>query len=117
MSAFMNSLRPSFRAATGAARTFSTSSPRSIARVILTGRLGAEPELQATASGQEVVRYSVGSSSGPANDRRTNWFRVSSFQQGGARDYLLGLPKGYVCHVLSLSSSFASIPLRSKRKS
>lgn len=64
--------------------------------MILTGRLAAEPELQATASGQEVIKYAVGSSTGPKTDRRTSWFRVSAFQEGGQRDFLLGLPKGYV---------------------
>lgn len=99
MSAFMNALRPGLRAVSGpslAARNFSTSSSRSAARMILTGRLAAEPELQATASGQEVIKYAVGSSTGPKTDRRTSWFRVSAFQEGGQREFLLSLPKGYV---------------------
>lgn len=97
MSAIMNSLRPSLRsvAAGGYGRTFTTSSPRAVSKMILTGRLGAEPELQATSTGQEIVRYSVGCSHGRQADRRTSWFRVASFQtEGNQRDFLLGLQKG-----------------------
>lgn len=104
MSALLNSFRPSLRTAAGGygrtlaggyGRTFSTSTPRAVSKMILTGRLGAEPEMQATASGQEVVRYSVGCSYGRSTERRTSWFRVSSFQnEGSQRDFLLSLPKG-----------------------
>lgn len=96
MSALMNSLRPSLRTAAGGyGRLFSTSTPRAASKMILTGRLGAEPEMQATASGQEVVRYSVGCSYGRSTERRTSWFRVAAFQnEGTQRDFLLNLPKG-----------------------
>jgi hypothetical protein len=98
MSAFNSSLRPFLRASSGAAlstRSFSTSSPRSIARMIITGRLAAEPELHATSTGQDVIKYAVGTSYGKGDNRQTSWFRVSSFQpEGSQRDFILGLPKG-----------------------
>ncbi|ODM15484.1 hypothetical protein SI65_09087 [Aspergillus cristatus] len=78
MSAIMNSLRPSIRAASTTARSFSTTSRRDLARMILTGRLGSEPELQATASGREVIRYVVASEHGRTQNRKTDWFRVAS---------------------------------------
>lgn len=98
MSAFTASMRPFARASHGAAlsaRSFSSSSSRSVARMILTGRLAAEPELQATSTGQDVIKYAVGTSYGPKDNRQTSWFRVASFApEGPQRDYLLGLQKG-----------------------
>ncbi|KAJ5134765.1 uncharacterized protein N7443_003614 [Penicillium atrosanguineum] len=96
-------LRPTLglaRAATATARSFSSSASRSIARMILTGRLGAEPELTATSSGQEVVRYSIGTSYGPRDNRQTSWFRVGAFlPEGAQRDYIMSLPKGTLVYL------------------
>lgn len=93
-------LRPTLglaRTAATSARTFSSSASRSVARMIITGRLAAEPELSATASGQDIIRYAVGTSYGRGDNRQTSWFRVGAFlPEGGQRDYLLGLQKGYV---------------------
>lgn len=83
------------RAAIGA-RAFSTSSPRSIARISIIGNLADTPELFPTSTGRELVRYSVASNTGPRDNRQTSWFRVTSFAEGPQKDYLLGLPKGYV---------------------
>jgi len=59
------------------------------------GRLAAEPELTATSTGQEIVKYAVGTSHGPRDNRQTSWFRVASFvEPGPRRDHLLGLGKG-----------------------
>ncbi|EAW12833.1 single-stranded DNA-binding protein [Aspergillus clavatus NRRL 1] len=103
MSAFSLSLRPFLRASSGtarSARTFTTSSPRSIARMIITGRLAAEPELHATSTGQEVIKYAVASSYGSRENRQISWFRVSSFQpEGPQRDFILNLPKGTLVYV------------------
>ncbi|KAL4890355.1 hypothetical protein BDV59DRAFT_184849 [Aspergillus ambiguus] len=102
MSTFAASLRPFARTAprTLSARSFSSSSSRSVARMIITGRLAAEPELQATSTGQDVIKYAVGSSYGPRDNRQTSWFRVSSFQaEGPQRDHLLNLPKGTLVYV------------------
>ncbi|KAJ5182575.1 hypothetical protein N7492_000191 [Penicillium capsulatum] len=102
MSAF-SSIRPSLRLATvanQAARGFSSTAQRSIARMIITGRLAAEPELHATSSGQEIVRYAVGTSHGKGDNRQTSWFRVTSFvPEGGQRDYILGLQKGTLVYL------------------
>ncbi|KAL5356534.1 hypothetical protein BJX96DRAFT_142969 [Aspergillus floccosus] len=102
MSTFAASLRPFARAAphTLSARSFSSSASRSVARMIITGRLAAEPELQATSTGQDVIKYAVGSSYGPRDNRQTSWFRVSSFQpEGPQRDHLLSLPKGTLVYI------------------
>ncbi|EAW17998.1 single-stranded DNA-binding protein [Aspergillus fischeri NRRL 181] len=103
MSALSSSLRPFLRASSGAAlsaRSFSTSSPRSIARMIITGRLAAEPELHATSTGQDVIKYAVGTTYGKGDNRQTSWFRVSSFQpEGSQRDFILSLPKGTLVYV------------------
>jgi len=91
-------LRPTLglaHAANSAARSFSSSASRSVARLILTGRLGGEPELSATATGKDIVKYSVGSSYGPRDNRQTSWFRIAAFlEEGPQRDYILSLQKG-----------------------
>ncbi|KAA8641832.1 hypothetical protein EYZ11_006652 [Aspergillus tanneri] len=103
MSAFTTSLRPFMRASSHpglSARSFSSSSSRSVARMIITGRLAAEPELQATSTGQDVIKYAVGTSYGSRDNRQTSWFRIASFQPEGAqRDLLLSLPKGTLVYV------------------
>jgi hypothetical protein len=96
----MQAFRPLLRSRAVAApasgfRSFSSSPSHSIARIIITGRLAAEPELQPTSTGQDVIKYAVGTSYGSRENRQTSWFRVASFQPEGAqRDHLLSLPKG-----------------------
>ena len=97
MSAFFSSLRPALRMANAphAARAFSSSPAHSIARLVLTGRLGAEPELHATSSGQEIVKYNIATSHGPRDNRQTSWWRITNFvPEGSQRDFILGLQKG-----------------------
>ncbi|KAI9874649.1 MAG: ssDNA-binding protein, mitochondrial [Pleopsidium flavum] len=78
-----------------AKRTFATTPATRIAKMTIVGRLAAEPELTATSTGQEMVKYAVGTSYGPKDNKQTSWFRVASFDEGPRRDYLLGLGKGY----------------------
>ncbi|OAA55613.1 ssDNA-binding protein [Niveomyces insectorum RCEF 264] len=83
-----------------AARAFSTTPARRVARITIVGHLGDTPELQATSTGREVLKYVVASSSGPRDNRQTSWFRVSSFlPEGPQRDLLRGLPKGTLVFV------------------
>ncbi|KAJ5573493.1 uncharacterized protein N7459_007920 [Penicillium hispanicum] len=102
MSAF-TSLRPSLRlanAASQASRSFSSSASRSLARMIITGRLANEPELHASSTGQEFIRYSIASSHGSRENRQTSFFRVSGFlPEGGHRDFIMGLPKGTLVYL------------------
>ncbi|GJN68959.1 primosome PriB/single-strand DNA-binding protein [Purpureocillium lilacinum] len=91
-----------FRRATGAAtarRAFTTSAPRSVARISIIGNLADTPELQPTSSGREILKYAVASNSGPKDNRQTSWFRVTSFAEGPRRDFLLSLPKGAMVFV------------------
>ncbi len=90
--------------AASAARAFSTSSPRAIARISIIGNLADTPELVPTNSGREIIKYAVASNSGPRDNRQTSWFRVTSFAEGPRKDFLLTLPKGYVhtCHRYAL---------------
>lgn len=78
-----------------AAYNFSTTSSRGVARITIVGNLADTPELQATSTGHEVLKYAVASNSGPKDNRQTSWFRVASFEAPGPRrDYLQSLPKG-----------------------
>lgn len=87
--------RRSALASVSAARAFSTSSPRSIARLSIIGNLADTPEVVSTSSGREIIRYAVASNSGPRDNRQTSWFRVAAFtEEGPRRDFLLSLPKG-----------------------
>jgi hypothetical protein len=83
-------------ASASTARTFSTTSPRSIAKISIIGNLADTPELYQTSSGREIVRYAVASNSGPKENRQTSWFRVATFAEGPRRDFMLSLPRGYV---------------------
>lgn len=91
-----------------AARAFSTSSPRSIARISIIGNLADTPEVVPTQSGREIVKYAVASNSGPKDNRQTSWFRVTSFAEGPRKDFLLTLPKGYVSSSAVVSLFFSS---------
>jgi hypothetical protein len=84
------------RAPISGVRAFSTSSPSALARMQVIGRLGNAPEVTSTSTGRDIVRYSVASDYGPADNRSTSWFRVASFAEGPRKDFLLSLPKGYV---------------------
>ncbi|KAF1983450.1 hypothetical protein K402DRAFT_423787 [Aulographum hederae CBS 113979] len=88
------SAMPSF-----AARSFSTTPRASFAKLCVIGRLAAEPELVATSTGQELVRYAVGVSTGTKSKEHTSWFRVASFDEGPRREYLMNLPKGTLLHL------------------
>lgn len=103
MSSFL--LRRATVASAGAARAFSTTSPRSVARITIIGHLADSPEGMTAGSGEslkEYVRYTVASNSGPKDARQTSWFRVTGFVDGPRRDFIMGLPKGYVICVLLL---------------
>lgn len=81
-------------------RTFSTVSPlqsSSVARISLIGRLAAEAELTATSDGTDMIRYSLATSYGSKENRRTSWWKIASFAgEGRGRDLLLSLGKGLV---------------------
>ncbi len=94
MSAF---LRTATRSAALRARAFSTTTARPTARITIVGNLADSPQLKPSSTGNEYIRYAVASSSGPADNRQTSWFNITSFEaEGPRRDYLLSLPKGCV---------------------
>ncbi len=68
-----------------AKRAFSTTGPRSVARITIVGHLADTPEVQATSTGHDVLKYAVASNSGPKDNRHTSWFRVASFETEGPR--------------------------------
>ncbi|KAJ9497117.1 ssDNA-binding protein, mitochondrial [Exophiala xenobiotica] len=91
--------RAGFAGSALASRTFSTTRPSQLARMTLVGRLGTDPELVDVGKTQ-LVRYVVGSSSGPKDNKQTSWFRVASFApEGPQRDYILGLSKGTLVYL------------------
>lgn len=80
-----------------AIRAFSTTPVRPVAKITIVGNLADTPELQATSTGREILKYAVASNSGTKDNRQTSWFRVTSFEaEGPRRDFLQSLPKGYV---------------------
>ncbi|KAI4239953.1 MAG: hypothetical protein LQ352_007753, partial [Teloschistes flavicans] len=82
-------------------RTFTTTSPTRLAKISIVGRLAAEPELLPTSSGQDVVRYTLGTSAGPKENRQTSWWKVAAFPAEGSpmKDLLMGLGKGSMLYV------------------
>ncbi|KAK4123684.1 single-strand binding protein family, partial [Parathielavia appendiculata] len=97
MSAFLRTApRAAARPVTGtAARTFSSTASRPVARITIVGNLADSPELRASSTGREYLRYAVASNSGSADNRKTSWFNVSCFvEEGARRDFFQSLPKG-----------------------
>lgn len=81
---------------TSSFRTFSTSTSRaSFAKISIIGHLAATPEVQATSTGHELVKYAVATNSGPKDNRQTSWWNIASFApEGRYRDVLTSLQKG-----------------------
>ncbi|KAF2404137.1 hypothetical protein EJ06DRAFT_486684 [Trichodelitschia bisporula] len=98
MSSF-TSLR-ALRAAPLTSRAFSTSQRTAFARMTLIGRLGVQPELANTSTGTELVRYTIATSQGSGDNRKTSWWNLVAFlKEGAQREFILGLPKGTLVHV------------------
>ena len=63
----------------------------------IVGRLADQPELTATSTGKEILRYAVATSTGPRDNQKSSFFRVTSFApEGPFRDFVASLDKGYV---------------------
>lgn len=93
--------RRTVAAAPRAARAFSTTPSRPLAKITIVGNLVQTPELQATSTGREVLKYAVASNVGRGDNTKTSYFRVSSFEaEGPRRDYFQSLPKGSVSPLL-----------------
>lgn len=79
------------------ARAFSTTPARPTAKITLIGNLAGPPELSATSTGREILKYAVASNTGRGENQKTSWFKVTSFEnEGPRRDYFQSLPKGCV---------------------
>jgi len=76
------------------ARAFSSTAFASAARMSIVGRLAAAPEEVPTTNDRTIVRYSLGTSYGKPENRKTSWFRITAFSEGAQKDFLLNLPKG-----------------------
>ncbi len=97
MSAFLRSASRAVARPATAARAFSSTAPRPVARITIVGNLADSPELRASSTGREYLRYAVASNSGSGDNRKTSWFNVSCFvDEGPRRDFFQGLPKGCV---------------------
>ncbi|OJZ82744.1 hypothetical protein ASPFODRAFT_50587 [Aspergillus luchuensis CBS 106.47] len=66
---------------------------------MITGRLAGQPEVQATASGQEVIRYTVASNQNSRDKRPPSFFKVSAFSEGNQRDFITNLQTGTLVFV------------------
>lgn len=78
-------------------RSFSTSPISRVATITIVGRLAATPELHTTSTGKEIVRYAVGTSTGPRDNQQTSWWKVSTFVDNRNESYkekLLSMSKG-----------------------
>ncbi|KAJ6264018.1 hypothetical protein Dda_0157 [Drechslerella dactyloides] len=74
----MSGLRPVLRTLPRhPARLFSTSTPRrDLARVTLIGRVGTDPEISQSAAGNQMMKYTLATSSGQGEARTTQWHRI-----------------------------------------
>ncbi|KAK4223700.1 single-stranded DNA-binding protein rim1, mitochondrial [Podospora fimiseda] len=95
MSAFLRTASRAVARPALAARTFSSTAKRDVAKITIVGNLADTPELRASSTGREYLRYSVASNTGSKENRTTSWFNVTSFQpEGPQRDFLASLGKG-----------------------
>lgn len=70
----------------------------------LVGRLTVQPELQATSTGRDILRYGIATEHGLKDNKKTSFFNVTSFvPEGGMREFRMGLEKGYVFHFMFFS--------------
>lgn len=76
------------------ARAFSASARTNIAKMIIVGRLAADPEPYTTSNGQEIIRYAVGSSYKSNGEDKVSWFKIAAFEDH-SKPYLKTLTKGY----------------------
>ncbi|KAF3770033.1 nucleic acid-binding protein [Cryphonectria parasitica EP155] len=82
------------------ARAFSTTPARPVAKITIVGNLAGPPELQATSTGREILKYAVASNQGRGENAKTSWFRVTAFEdEGPRRDYFQSLPKGTLVYL------------------
>ncbi|KZO92177.1 hypothetical protein CALVIDRAFT_541192 [Calocera viscosa TUFC12733] len=103
----MNALRTALRPQ-AQRRLFSTSSSRAtdIAKLILVGRLGGEPQVRLTRNEKEYISYVVATTNyappigddGARADPTTSWHRVLSFNPN-QNEYLKSLQKGSQVYV------------------
>ncbi|KAF2811055.1 ssDNA binding protein-like protein [Mytilinidion resinicola] len=98
LAATFRTARASGASAALSTRAFSSTVLASSASMSISGRLGAAPEEQSTAS-TSIVKYLVATSYGKTENRKTSWFRVSAFTDGAQKEFLLSLPKGALVHV------------------
>ncbi|KAF5668866.1 ssDNA binding protein [Fusarium heterosporum] len=96
---FSSVFRRAAVAPASAVRAFSTTTPRPLAKITIIGNLADTPEVHPTSNGREILRYAVASNSGRGDNRKTSWFRITSFAEGAQRDYLMNLPKGATVYV------------------
>lgn len=87
------------------ARTFSSTPARHLAKISIIGSLGNTPEVQATSTGRELLKFSIASTHRSKGETKTSWFRVTSFAvEGARREFYQSLPKGYVTFYVLLPS-------------
>ncbi|KAI0069145.1 nucleic acid-binding protein [Artomyces pyxidatus] len=91
-------------ASRSASRAFSTTTSRSsdVAKLILIGRLGKEPEVRTTKTDKEYVTYTVATTNypppppnpdGTREESKTTWHHILSFN-AGANNFLRNLQRG-----------------------
>lgn len=76
-------------------RAFSSSPASQLARMTLIGRLTKDAEVRPTHAGKDAVRYTVATSYGPKDNRRTNFWNIMYFVENeGRKEFMANLSKG-----------------------
>jgi len=66
----------------------------------IVGRLADTPEVTATSTGREIVQYAVATNSGPKDNQKSNFFKITAFiEDGPLRNFITSLEKGSLVHV------------------
>ncbi|KAL8926740.1 MAG: hypothetical protein Q9208_002814 [Pyrenodesmia sp. 3 TL-2023] len=81
-------------------RTFTTTPRPASAKISIVGRLADVPQMTQTSSGQDVIRYALGTNHGPRENKETSWWKVAAFiNDGPFKDSILGLGKGSLIYL------------------
>ncbi|KAG6993854.1 glycyl-tRNA synthetase [Physcia stellaris] len=81
-------------------RALSTTPAHRIAKMTIVGRLADDPEEVPTSTGNPMIKYALGTSAGPKDNRTTTWWKVACFTQtDGLRNLMMGLGKGSMVYI------------------
>ncbi|PFH60601.1 hypothetical protein XA68_10657 [Ophiocordyceps unilateralis] len=91
--------RSASSAVSAAARSFSTTAARDLARITIVGKVCSTPTSSTTNSGRGLVKYSVASQQSAGDNKPLSQFRITCFADGPRRETILNLARGTMVYI------------------